>query len=167
MMSLRRRHNLFSSDPFYANTTFATPTRLKCQRKKVHHHCTNTPRQVAIAGYPNMGNNMSVVAAKQLLDLLAEDSDKADNFRRFVMDQSTTYFGESDDWWVSLVCYMLTCPTTDRDRMMKIGLHIQQTQEGLKVPRFPATLEEVYRRLNASNCLDVQVGRFFQYGSFF
>ncbi|CAM9728040.1 unnamed protein product, partial [Sphacelaria rigidula] len=55
--------------------------------------------QVAIAGYPNMGNNMSVVAAKQLLDLLAEDSDKADNFRRFVMDQSTTYFGESDDWW--------------------------------------------------------------------
>lgn len=62
-----------------------------------------------------MGNNMSVTAAKQLLDLLAEDSDEADDFRRFVMGQSTTYFGESDDWWVSLICYMLTCPTTDRD----------------------------------------------------
>lgn len=45
--------------------------------------------------------NISFTAGKELLDLLAEDSDQADQFRRFVLGQSTTYFGESDDWCVS------------------------------------------------------------------
>lgn len=56
--------------------------------------------QVALAGYPNMGN-MSVVAGKKLLDMLAEDSDEAQDFRRFVMRQSTTFVDDSDDRCVS------------------------------------------------------------------
>ncbi|CAM9257644.1 unnamed protein product [Scytosiphon promiscuus] len=54
--------------------------------------------QVAIAGYPTMGN-VSVESGRALLDILAEDSDQADEFRRFILRQSTTYFGESDDWY--------------------------------------------------------------------
>ncbi|CAM9090652.1 unnamed protein product, partial [Laminaria digitata] len=55
--------------------------------------------QVAIAGYYNMGN-LTVQSGKALLDTLAEDSDDADGFRRFVLGQSTTYYGDSDDWCV-------------------------------------------------------------------
>lgn len=62
--------------------------------------CSITSQQVAIAGYPNMGN-ITVGAGKQLLLLLAEDSDTGDEFRRFLVGQSTTYFGESDNWWVT------------------------------------------------------------------
>lgn len=53
--------------------------------------------QVAIAGYSDMGD-FTVESGKELLDILAEDSVEADNFRRFILRQSTTYFGESDSW---------------------------------------------------------------------
>lgn len=45
--------------------------------------------------------NLSVESGKALLDILAEDSDGAEEFRRFVLQQSTTYRGESDNWYVS------------------------------------------------------------------
>lgn len=41
---------------------------------------------------------INIESGKVLLDMLAEDSDDADEFRRFVLRQSTTYYGESDDW---------------------------------------------------------------------
>ncbi|CBJ26590.1 hypothetical protein Esi_0035_0090 [Ectocarpus siliculosus] len=53
--------------------------------------------QVALAGYSTMGN-VTIEYGKALLDLLAEDSDEADEFRRFIVRQSTTYYGESDNW---------------------------------------------------------------------
>ena len=42
--------------------------------------------------------DVTIESGKVLLDLLAEDSHEADEFRRFVLRQSTTYYGESDDW---------------------------------------------------------------------
>ncbi|CAM9656283.1 unnamed protein product [Ascophyllum nodosum] len=54
--------------------------------------------QVAIAGYPNMGN-LTVPSGRALLDVLAMDSDEADEFRRFILRQSTTYHGNADGWW--------------------------------------------------------------------
>ncbi|CAM9155381.1 unnamed protein product [Ectocarpus sp. 13 AM-2016] len=54
--------------------------------------------QVALAGYSNM-RNVTIEYGKALLDLLAEDSDEADEFRRFIVRQSTTYYGDSDNWW--------------------------------------------------------------------
>lgn len=42
--------------------------------------------------------DITVEAGKALLDILAEDSDQADEFRRFVLGQSTTYYGDSDNW---------------------------------------------------------------------
>lgn len=60
-------------------------------------HIAPCALQVVIAGYPNMGN-ITVTAGKELLNQLAEDSDEADQFRRFVLSRSTTYFGESNDW---------------------------------------------------------------------
>lgn len=57
--------------------------------------------QVVIAGYPSMGN-LTVQVGKALLDILAEDSDEADEFRRFVLGQSTTYYGDSDNWYVDM-----------------------------------------------------------------
>lgn len=42
--------------------------------------------------------NVTIESGKALLDMLAEDSDQADEFRRFVLRQSTTYYGESDTW---------------------------------------------------------------------
>ena len=53
--------------------------------------------QVAIAGYSDMGD-VTVESGKALLDILAEDSVEADNFRRFILRQSTTYYGEADTW---------------------------------------------------------------------
>ncbi|CAB1112949.1 unnamed protein product [Ectocarpus sp. CCAP 1310/34] len=50
--------------------------------------------QVALAGYSNMGN-ATIEYGKALLDLLAEDSDEADEFRRFIVRQSTTWEGPS------------------------------------------------------------------------
>lgn len=44
--------------------------------------------------------NLTVTSGRGLLDMLAEDSHEADEFRRFVLGQSTTYFGDSDDWCV-------------------------------------------------------------------
>lgn len=78
------------------------------ERKYLHKGCaTNvkppsiTLRQVAVAGYPGMGN-VTVDTGRKLLNLLAQDSDEADEFRRFVLRQSTTYYGDSDDWWVDI-----------------------------------------------------------------
>lgn len=42
--------------------------------------------------------NVTIEYGKALLDLLAEDSDEADEFRRFIVRQSTTYYGDSDNW---------------------------------------------------------------------
>lgn len=53
--------------------------------------------QVAIAGYSDMGN-LTVESGRALLDILADEGDKGDDFRRFVLEQSTTYYGDSDDW---------------------------------------------------------------------
>ena len=44
--------------------------------------------------------NITVTSGRALLDMLAEDSHEADEFRRFVLGQSTTYDGDSDDWCV-------------------------------------------------------------------
>ena len=54
--------------------------------------------QVAIAGYSDMGV-VTVESGRALLDILAEDSVEADQFRRFILQQSTTYYGESDNWY--------------------------------------------------------------------
>lgn len=53
--------------------------------------------QVAIAGYSDMGD-VTIESGRALLDMLAEDSNEADEFRRFILRQSTTYYGESDNW---------------------------------------------------------------------
>lgn len=42
--------------------------------------------------------DVTVESGKALLDMLAEVSDEADEFRRFILRQSTTYYGESDSW---------------------------------------------------------------------
>ncbi|CAM9202218.1 unnamed protein product [Choristocarpus tenellus] len=55
--------------------------------------------QVAQSGYTGM-KNLSVGAGKILLDMLANDSISGDNFRKLVLGQSTTYYGDSDEWWV-------------------------------------------------------------------
>lgn len=54
---------------------------------------------MAIAGYPDMGS-LAVPAGKALLDILAMDSEEANDFRSFILRQSTTYYGDSDDWFV-------------------------------------------------------------------
>lgn len=43
--------------------------------------------------------DVTIESGKALLDMLAEDSDDADEFRRFILRQSTTYYGESDNWY--------------------------------------------------------------------
>lgn len=52
--------------------------------------------------------NLTVQSGKALLDTLAEDSDDADGFRRFVLGQSTTYYGDSDDWCVQEELFLRT-----------------------------------------------------------
>lgn len=43
--------------------------------------------------------DVTVESGRALLDVLAEDSVEADQFRRFILQQSTTYYGESDNWY--------------------------------------------------------------------
>lgn len=45
--------------------------------------------------------NVTVDSGRALLDILAEDSVEADQFRRFILRQSTTYYGESDNWYAA------------------------------------------------------------------
>ena len=44
--------------------------------------------------------NLTVPSGRALLDVLAMDSDEADEFRRFILRQSTTYHGNADGWYV-------------------------------------------------------------------
>lgn len=57
---------------------------------------------MAIAGYPDIGS-LTVPAGKALLDILAMDSEEADYFRSFILRQSTTYYGDSDEWYVKVM----------------------------------------------------------------
>ena len=44
---------------------------------------------------------VTVESGRALLDILAEDSVEADEFRRFILQQSTTYYGEADNWYAA------------------------------------------------------------------